>query len=541
MPLRARELHTDIAVIGGGVGGCAAALAIARSGGRVILTEETDWIGGQLTSQGVPPDEHPWIEQFGSTRSYREFRNRVRDYYRRNYPLTGEAGRKWNLNPGNGSVSRLCHEPRVALAVLLEMLQPFLSSGQVTLLLHKRPRLAQTDGDRVEAVLMEDVQTGEELVIHASYVLDATELGDLLPLTGAEFVTGAEARRDTGEPHAKEEAEPDNHQAFTVCFAMEYLEGEDHTITPPKSYPFWRDYVPNLIPAWPQELLSLTMSNPFTLEPRPMNFDPIREPKGEAWGFWLYRRILDRGNFLEGTFRGDICLVNWPQNDYLLGNLIGVTEEERSLHIRQAKELSLSLLYWLQTEAPRFDGGQGWKGLRLRPDVMGTEDGLAKYPYVREARRIRAEFTVLEQHVGTEARQEITGLSESEVSAQQFPDSVGVGHYRIDLHPSTGGDNYIDIGCLPFQIPLGALLPVRLENLLPACKNLGVTHITNGCYRLHPVEWNIGEAAGLVAVYAVQHQTTPRAIRNTPSLLEAFQQWVQSQGVETAWPRVRPL
>ena len=49
---------------------------------RVVLTEETDWIGGQLTSQAVPPDEHPWIEKFGCTRRYREYRDAVRDYYR---------------------------------------------------------------------------------------------------------------------------------------------------------------------------------------------------------------------------------------------------------------------------------------------------------------------------------------------------------------------------------------------------------------------------------------------------------------------------
>ena len=38
-------------------------------------------------------------------------------------------------------------------------------------------------------------------------------------------------------------------------------------------------------------------------------------------------------------------------------------------------------------------------------------------------------------------------------------------------------DNYIDISSLPFQIPLGALIPERVENLLPACKNIGTTHI----------------------------------------------------------------
>jgi hypothetical protein len=115
-----------------------------------------------------------------------------------------------------------------------------------------------------------------------------------------------------------------------------------------------------------------------------------------------------------------------------------------------------------------------------------------------------------------------------------------VGSYRIDLHPSSGGDNYIDVSSLPFQIPLGALIPKRVDNLLAACKNLGVTHITNGCYRLHPVEWNIGESAGLVAAEAVRTGKTPRAIRNTAKDLADFQSRIQAQGVEIAWPRVTP-
>jgi hypothetical protein len=123
---------------------------------------------------------------------------------------------------------------------------------------------------------------------------------------------------------------------------------------------------------------------------------------------------------------------------------------------------------------------------------VGTGDGLAKSVYVRESRRIRAEFTVLEDHVGVEARRQ---SHPGEEGAESFPDSVGIGYYRIDLHPSSGLRNYVDISSYPFEIPLGALIPVRAENLLPACKNLGTTHITKGCYRLHPVEWNIGEAA----------------------------------------------
>jgi NADPH-dependent 2,4-dienoyl-CoA reductase/sulfur reductase-like enzyme len=75
MPL---ERSTDILIIGGGVGGVAAALAATSLGKRVILTEETDWLGGQLTSQAVPPDEHQWIEKFGCTKRYRAFREGVR-------------------------------------------------------------------------------------------------------------------------------------------------------------------------------------------------------------------------------------------------------------------------------------------------------------------------------------------------------------------------------------------------------------------------------------------------------------------------------
>src|SRR5580704_471998 len=107
-----RSLRCDVAIIGGGFGGCAAALAALRNGMRVVMSEETDWIGGQVTSQAVPPDEHPWIESFGATRAYREYRIGVRDYYRHHYPLTADARGRPFLNPGDGSVSKLTHEPR---------------------------------------------------------------------------------------------------------------------------------------------------------------------------------------------------------------------------------------------------------------------------------------------------------------------------------------------------------------------------------------------------------------------------------------------
>ena len=135
---RATELTADLVIIGGGLGGCAAALAAARHGLRVIMTEETDWIGGQLTQQGVPPDENAWIESIGGTRSYLSFRAAVREFYRQQRPLTVAARSQPRLNPGNGWVSRLCAEPRVFLAVLEDTLAPYVASGQLTILRQHR-------------------------------------------------------------------------------------------------------------------------------------------------------------------------------------------------------------------------------------------------------------------------------------------------------------------------------------------------------------------------------------------------------------------
>lgn len=528
------ELKADLVIVGGGLGGCATALAACRNGLRVILTEETDWIGGQSSQQGVPPDEHPWIETHGAPASYRTYREGIRDFYRRYYPLTEEARKNPTLNPGSGGVSRICHEPAISVEVLMHLLMPYIGMGRLQLLLNHRLTSADTQGDEVGTVTVEDRLSGDLVELRAPYFVDATELGDLLPLTGTEYVTGSEAQAETRELHAGEKADPTNNQAFTVCFAVEYLPGEDWTIDKPQHYAFWHDFVPNLTPAWTGPLLSLTYPIPSTLKPNPAGFIPdgsAHESNWKGFNFWKYRQIVDHTHFLPGTFQSSATLVNWPQNDYMLGNIVDVAEEEFLRHVSAAKELNLALLYWLQTEAPRPDGGQGWKGLRLCQGLLGTRDGMAKYPYIREARRIRAEFTILEEHVGRENRKLVSG----EEKAACFADSVGVGYYHIDLHPTCGGDNYIDFDSLPYQIPLGALIPQRMNNLLPVCKNIGTTHITNGCYRLHPTEWGIGEAVGQLVAYAMRKKCTPRAVRNTPTLLEDFQREIQKQGIEIAW------
>jgi hypothetical protein len=517
-------LRTDIAIIGGGLGACAAALAAARLGRRVILTEETHCVGGQLTNQAVPPDEHPWIEKFGATASYRRFRHDVRNYYRAHTPLTAEARNSVALNPGNGWVSRLCHDPRVAVAVLRQMMLPHEMGGRLSIMHFHRPIAAFTHGERITAVVVRGLDSGRDYLIEAPFFIDATPFGDLLELAGVEHVLGAESRSETGEPHASEMANPRDQQAITVCFAIEHLAGEDHTIDKPTQYEQWRDLRPL---GWPGPLLGWRTVRPETREPLTRYL--FEADDGLPW--WRFRRILDRTNFQEGFARSDITIVNWPQNDYWFGPVVGVEESAR--HSEGARQLSLSFLYWLQTEAPHPDGGAGYPGLHLRGDVVGgTPDGLAPAPYVRESRRIRAEFTVVEQHIAYPLRPD---------GPELFSDSVGIGCYRIDLHPTSSGAGYLDMGCWPFQIPLGSMIPVRIDNLLPGGKNLGVTHITNGAFRVHPVEWSVGEAAGLLAAFCLQRQLTPRAVRNRRANVETFQALLRREGIELSWPSLEPV
>ena len=324
-------------------------------------------------------------------------------------------------------------------------------------------------------------------------------------------------------------------QAISVCFAMDDVDG-DHTIDKPASYDRWRAFQPDF---WGAPLLSWTAPNPRTRKPQTRFFrpNPDGDPQdvqgdltmeGGDLELWTFRRIAARKNFVDGHYASDITLVNWPMIDYFEGPVFDVPDAAD--HLQRARDLSRCFFYWMQTEAPRPDGGTGFPGLRLRGDATGGADGLAMAPYVRESRRILARRTVVEQDLCLAVR--------GDRGAMSYPDSVGIGMYRIDLHPSTGGDNYIDIGASPFEIPLGALLPQRLTNLIAAGKNIGTTHITNGCYRLHPVEWNLGEVAGTLAAFCLDRGIRSAQVHERTDDLAAFQQQLVAAGVELHWPQI---
>ena len=289
----------------------------------------------------------------------------------------------------------------------------------------------------------------------------------------------------------------------------------------PQNYDYWRSYIPPLVPPWAGRLVDWHYCQPTTLRPLRAGFTGDKAD----YDFWRYRRI--RCHETLGKDVDEASVMNWPQNDYLGGSILDKSPEEIEKHLRGAQELTLAMFYWLQTEAPRGDGGTGYPWLYPMPELSGNRMGLAQAPYIRESRRIRAMFTVTENHIGETCR--------PDGRAEEFADSVGIGFYRIDLHPSANGSNYIDIGSCRFQIPLRALIPVRIRNLIAGAKNIGTTHITNGCYRLHPVEWNIGEAAGLLAGYCNAEQCEVQQVGGSEEKIAEIQRLAAKRFIPLKW------
>lgn len=491
----------EILIAGAGMGGIGAALRAAERGNQVCLTEEATWIGGQATAGGVSAlDENKFIEMTGGPRLYSEFRRRIREHYLRTYKPANPVS---NFNPGGCYVSSLCFEPKVGVQVLEDMLKP-----HKNIRLFRRTRVLDLErsGTTITAALLWNIDKQQALRVTPKFVLDATEMGDLLPLAKTPYIVGSEPKSLTKEPHAAEKANTACVQSFTYPFIVEQRPGETHTIAKPEDFEKIRDHQPFALAVnYPTEH---GWRGAFTYKifgnepPIPNNMSP-----GSIFG---WRRVFN-GSAYPGK-HNDLSLMNWPRQDYHDESVLDRSPEDTARVLQNAKKVSLSFLYWLQKD-------QNTPSLKLRLDQMGTPDGLAQVPYIRESRRIQAQGTVREQDIVFE--------TSPRARAVLFDDSVGTGFYMVDIHPCGANEKGRMMMPKPFQIPMAAMLPKDLTNFLPAAKSLGVTHLTNGAYRLHPIEWNIGEAAAVIAGLQLQGGARPAP--------EAVQSELAKAGVQLFW------
>ena len=276
-------MYYDVIVVGGSLGGAAAALSAGSSSYSVCLFEESNWIGGQYSAQGVTkPDENHYIETVGSTASYRNFRHAVRAFYRNNYRLSAQGANQPTLNPG-GPFPGFATEPHVASNTLKQRLQ---ARPNIHVRLNTRITNVAVAGDEVQSVTAVG-PNGTATVYTAKYFLDATDLGDLLPMAGVEYTLGAEAQSDTGEPNAPASARPDWIQPITCVVALEHRPSdEDHTITPPANY------------------ATLKVRQSYTIVD-----GYISKVFQSGIDMWSYRRYIDCGNFSDPAFPYDLSML----------------------------------------------------------------------------------------------------------------------------------------------------------------------------------------------------------------------------------------
>ena len=234
-----KVINAQVIVCGASLGGTLAAYSAAREGKRVVLLEKTAWIGGQLTSQAVPPDEHPWIEKQGCTRSYREYRNRVRDFYRNLDGFSEDIKKEEWFCPAFSEVSFLAHPPKLAHTLLCEMLKPYIDSGLLTVFVGAELKECDVEDDEIKGVIYNI--DGESVKFVGDYYLDGTDIGDLICISGAEYRVGAESSAETGEPDAPDVADPEDMQAYVYTACIEDRKTGDYTIPKPDMYDEFRE------------------------------------------------------------------------------------------------------------------------------------------------------------------------------------------------------------------------------------------------------------------------------------------------------------
>ena len=647
----------DILVAGGGLAGAATAYEGLLAGRTVCLTEITDWVGGQISSQGTSALDERETQRslLFYPRGYLELRQRIKEHYGR-------------LNPGGCWVSYSCFMPYDGHKILFNILQDAAKTGKGTLKwfpntvikeLAITPAVAgnTVGGQQIKSAIaiqhkpaantgpintetlsqtIEDAYRYENsarfnktiirFIPKASgtppnprrggnstsspplqggarggadwYVVDATETGELIGLADVPYRLGIDPRSPLEPSSASPSGDPYCTQGFTYTFAMQATkEPQQHQVPS-----FYQQYAPY----YSYELQRLASF------PLVFSYRQIRTMKPDQ------KRPSDPKQF--PIYPGDISMQNWTWgNDYRPGNsqdnLIYTREQLeadgqlqpggwmgglRTETLRRGEENAKGFFYWLVTGTTDSQLGEGVKKpnpnnrfLSGLDSPMGTVHGLSKYPYMREGRRIIGRpsfnqpqgFTVWEvdmsrtdfkadfyrQNLSEEEYRNlwlaVGGLNapalavgsqsvedtKSRSRATIYPDSVGIGHYAIDFHPcmtnsppeapgntEREGTRKGQGQAYPFQIPLRAMIPQKIDNMLVAGKSIAVSHTAAAAYRVHSFEWSAGAAAGVTATFSLEKRIFPyELVDELPSRepnLEVLQLQLQQNANPIAFP-----
>lgn len=593
--VKGQAVDCSVIVLGGTTAAFAAAITAAdnaQPGETVCLTEPTDWLGGQLTSSGVPAVDYahhdvdvPGIGKVKTSDASRhmDMQNKFFGEWMANLgPVSADKKLSFPAPPPCW-VSVRCFAPKDILGSINALAAQYESSGRLKIFKNSVVKSVQTASQKITAVTIihhravgnppvrlsdqiRDWYSANDTAVFTktlftlkapnrttssgqSYfpvVIDATEWGEVLVLSGAPYLQGME--RNDHAPVGQGSQETCG-QAIVYPLALRMNEAPvaDGGIAGGR----WAREILPQVEQYKQSLVKRGFikegQSPFSI--------PTRTRKFTFDEVWTYRRLVVGPvartkekvyGFFPSAQIGDITNQNWELgNDYPYRYLFLPISEAREqartskwmggIDIRALEEAELQAWGW--ADYLRKNGAVTWDDQKrdvgqniVLSDALGTPLGLSKVPYIRDTRRSIG--------FGTDGSPYVYRYGEM-FDGIEFPDSVGTGVYVADRHPSYNA-NYNGEKCQssnypkgytayprPFTLPMRSHTNSKISNLLVAGKTMAQTFHVNSATRLHPIEFASGTGAGALASFMAQAQVSSHFIMKSPKHIDIVQQRIK--------------
>lgn len=498
LPRAFNQNDYDVIVVGAGTGGVSAALQAAKMGSRVALVEETDWVGGQMTAAGVSTMDEG-SREIRQSGIYKDFIDKVKSHYQ---ALGKSVGTCY------GDDQTVCFEPQVGQQILKQMLS---EQPGITLLLRQQVVSVVKTGNKVEGVGLSGGR-----VLKGKVVIDATEYGDIIPMTGARYRLGNSTSDNVNQNSCIQDL------TYTAVI---------------KKYP---NGVPEeLVMKNPPPGYSALLRNRFAL---------IVPGFGDFARHNVYRGLPDSSNpqnySASQTEAISKTVINWA-NDYpaeypyetgkptdFTNSTLKINYLEDKNYRKQAnceaKLKTLQFIYYVQRDLGKSDwsvaNDEGFDTAynmeenscaNIPAEFKAMEKHFPLIPYVRESRRLIGMQTL--------TGKDIKRVGNPTHAQRDFESSVVVGDYGTDLHNCRseaaleadleGLGEWMDPVKGAFQIPFESFIPQDIDGFLVAEKNLSQSRLASGATRLQPSTMQTGQAVGAIAALAAQKQVEPRSIK----------------------------
>lgn len=234
--------------------------------------------------------------------------------------------------------------------------------------------------------------------------------------------------------------------------------------------------------------------------------------KKSAWGYEIMFqaptadpniqiRGLNAGRQKDGT-----VIINALQ----IFHLNPLDEEAKRQAIERAKAELPGIIQFMRENAVGFE----------RAELAGVAPEL----YVRDSRHIEGEYTLTAEDVFENRNQEM---------------AVAFGSYPIDIQAREKGQTGCALnGINPYGIPLGVMVPKKVDGLLVASRSASYDVVAHGSARTVPVGMALGQAAGVAAKLAIDKQVTFREMACSEDMIRQIRSLLTEQGVDLAPIRV---